>query len=173
MRVALRAGAEGADGFGEDGDDFVAEGGVLGKDFGWQPVAEAFAAAESFLRRAAGNHQKLRVFLARVAPVALFDIRGDGIRARQLLRNKFGKLEASAQIQHITQPFSPPPSTFFFTPPSLSPSLFPLSGRKEISGLLAGAEFAVGAVAEPTSSELVEAVVQDFAEEKEMPLLAQ
>jgi len=42
--------------------------------------------------------------------------------------------------------------------------VFP-SCRKEISGLLTGAEFAVGAVAEPTSGELVEAVVQDFAEQ--------
>ena len=66
-----------------------------------------------------------------------------------------------------------PPPHFLSTPPSLSPSLFPFSGREEIPRFLAGAEFAVGAVAEPTSSELVEAVVQDFAEEKEMPLLAQ
>lgn len=77
----------------------------------------------------------------------------------------------SNPAHHTT--FLPAPLHIFFTPPSLSTSLFPLLGRKEISGLLAGAEFAVGAVAEPTSSELVEAVVQDFAEEKEMPLLAQ
>ncbi len=56
VRVVLRAGAEGADGFGEDGDDFVEEGGVLGEDFGWQPVAEALATAVSFLRRAVSDH---------------------------------------------------------------------------------------------------------------------